>query len=172
MIRSGSRCEPHDWSIELGYTQDQTTGSNGFLPGGVVGIQYRVTEGMGCKECLSASRVSTTTSGVDQWSRLGILPIRYLDFEYDLTPYLKAGENTIAVRVDRRAYADSRWYVGAGIYRPVHLIARNEIYIPTHGQFITTPEVSEQSAEVNVRTEFVNSFTDKAAKYQLCSDVR
>ena len=154
---------PHDWSIESGYTQENTAGSNGFLPGGVG--WYRNSFELPCD--WSKKSVFVRFEGVYNNSQvwinghdLGFFPFGYLDFEYDLTPYLKSGENVIAVRVDRRAYADSRWYVGAGIYRPVHLIARNEVYIPTHGQLISTTNITQSGADVGVSTDFVNSGED------------
>ncbi|MFR9652145.1 MAG: sugar-binding domain-containing protein, partial [Rikenellaceae bacterium] len=152
---------PHDWSIELGYTQENTAGSNGFLPGGIGWYRntFEVPKQMRGKSIFVRFEGVYNNSHV--WingHELGFYPFGYLDFEYDLTPYLnESGENIITVRVDRRAYADSRWYVGAGIYRPVHLISRGEVYIPTHGQFITTPKITEESATINVRTEFTSN---------------
>ncbi|MFI3289377.1 MAG: sugar-binding domain-containing protein [Rikenellaceae bacterium] len=154
---------PHDWSIEQGYTQEHTAGSNGFLPGGV-GWYRKSFElpSMGDKQVMVRFEAVYNNSQV--WINghdLGNFPNGYLDFEYDLTPYLVAGENTIAVRVDRRAYADARWYVGGGIYRPVHLIVRDNIYIPTHGVLISTPTVGEDHATVSISSD-VQSVAESA----------
>ena len=101
-------------------------------------------------------------------------PNGYVGFEYELTQYLKpkGSMNTITVCVDRRAYADSRWYVGAGIYRNVSLILRNELYIPSDGIFVTTPQVGNRSM-VNVVCEVKNAGTGvKGVNREARSSVR
>lgn len=52
---------------------------------------------------------------------------------YDMSPYLKEGDNLLAVRVDHSHYADSRWYTGSGIYRDVYLISAPETHISQWG---------------------------------------
>jgi hypothetical protein len=47
---------------------------------------------------------------------LGNRPYGYTTFEYELTPYLHAGNNTIAVKVENLG-RNSRYYSGSGIYR-------------------------------------------------------
>ncbi len=165
---------PHDWSIQLGYTQEHTAGSNGFLPGGVGWYRKTFTLPKSSKGQGVSIRFEGVYNNSQVWINghdLGFFPSGYLDFEYELTPYLKSGENVITVRVDRRAYADARWYVGAGIYRPVHLIMRDDIYIPTHGQLITTPEVTAEKATIKVETDFKNRTEESQTiivDYQIC----
>ena len=62
---------------------------------------------------------------------LGKRPYGYSSFSYNLTDYLNfdGSENIIAVQVDRKAFIDSRWYTGSGIYRNVHLMKKNQITI-------------------------------------------
>lgn len=50
-----------------------------------------------------------------------------------MTPYLKEGDNVLAVRVDHSRYADSRWYTGSGIYRDVWLVAAPDTHIAQWG---------------------------------------
>lgn len=156
-------CLPHDWSISEGYTKTQTAGSNGFLPGGV-GIYMK---NFLTSDDMNGKKVFIHFEGVYNNSKvwinghlLGFRPNGYVGFEYELTQYLKpkGSMNTITVCVDRRAYADSRWYVGAGIYRNVSLILRNELYIPSDGIFVTTPQVGNRSM-VNVVCEVKNAGT-------------
>jgi len=81
----------------------------------------------------------------------------YLGFQYDLTPYLKYGEdNVIAVRYDNSHKETSRWYTGEGIYRDVYLIQTDSVFIPKDGTYITTPEVSKEKSVVKIRTEVKN----------------
>ena len=150
---------PHDWSIELGYTQENTAGSNGFLPGGIGWYQKEITVSRKDLEKNIYVRFEGVYNNSQVWINghdLGNFPNGYLDFEYDLTPYLKKGDNLLTVRVDRRAYADSRWYVGGGIYRPVHLIKRENTYIPTHGVLITPNNVTANSANIDIQTTLIN----------------
>jgi beta-galactosidase len=80
---------------------------------------------------------------------LGNHPYGYTEFAYDLTPHLKDGENTIAVRVDNTG-RNSRWYSGSGIFRKVWLSVAGDLRIPTNGVFVTTQEASAGAALVHV----------------------
>ena len=46
---------------------------------------------------------------------LGNYPFGYNSFYYDLDPYLKEGENIIAVKAENSKQPNSRWYSGSGI---------------------------------------------------------
>ena len=61
----------------------------------------------------------------------------YSTFEYDITPFLRAGDNLLAVRVSNHG-KNSRWYAGSGIYRHVWLTKVNAVNIPTWGVRIGT----------------------------------
>src|SRR5204863_1491232 len=87
---------------------------------------------------------------------LGNYPYGYTPFYYDLTPFLKQNsENIIAVRV-RNEGKNSRWYSGSGIYRHVWLISTTPVHVEPWGVFITTPNVSQNNATVNIKTTIVN----------------
>ncbi len=154
---------PHDWSIEKSYTIDHTAGSNAFLPGGIGWYRktFELPKGYAGKEVFVQFEGIYNNAKV--WINnhyLGYTPNGYLDIEYNLTPYLnKGGKNIIAVCVDRRAYADARWYVGGGIYRNTHLIAREKLHIPSHGTYITT-KLGENSADVTIQTKLNNTMAE------------
>ena len=78
----------------------------------------------------------------------------YNTFHLDITKFLnKDGKNnSLAVRLENFT-EQSRWYPGAGLYRNVHLIVTNESHIPIWGAYVTTPRVSEEFAEVSVKTK-------------------
>ena len=63
---------------------------------------------------------------------LGKRPYAFSTFSYDLTP-LRAGTNVLAVRVDHSLIADSRFYIGSGIYRHVWLNATEKLHVARHG---------------------------------------
>ena len=84
---------------------------------------------------------------------VGSWPYGYNSFSFDITSFLKAGgDNTLAVRLQNQPEA-SRWYPGAGLYRNVHLIVTNDVHIPVWGTYLTTPEITAQSASVKLRTQ-------------------
>ena len=78
----------------------------------------------------------------------------YNTFFLNISPYVKAKNNTLAVRLNNLTQM-SRWYPGAGLYRNVHIITKNKTHIPIWGIQITTPEVTNNFAKVVVNTEFV-----------------
>jgi beta-galactosidase len=92
----------------------------------------------------------------------------YSSFELDITGFARAGNNTVAVRVDNGCEPPDRWYSGSGIYRNVYLRIVPALHIKTWGVRIgATPTDSEEgsglhgsgryrSAEVTVETTVVN----------------
>ena len=53
---------------------------------------------------------------------------------------------------------NSRWYTGSGIKRHVWLTLVNPVHIDmSGGLYITTPVITENSADVKVETTIVNS---------------
>lgn len=82
----------------------------------------------------------------------------YLGFEIDVTNELKWGEpNVIAVKADTREPLNSRWYTGAGLYRDVNMILKDaQLGIARHGIYITTPEITGNSATIAIQTEIEN----------------
>lgn len=76
----------------------------------------------------------------------------YSYFYFDITKYVSKGENSIAVQLTNRELS-SRWYPGAGLYRKVSVIMKNDESIDQWGTFITTPFISENLAKVNIKTK-------------------
>jgi len=75
----------------------------------------------------------------------------YLDITYNLEKG-KDAINTLAVHLDNKGFA-SRWYPGAGLYRKVTITIKDEASIDHWGVGITTPEVTDEAATVNITTE-------------------
>ncbi|MFV0566172.1 MAG: glycoside hydrolase family 2 TIM barrel-domain containing protein [Flavobacteriaceae bacterium] len=92
----------------------------------------------------------------DVWvngKKVGEADYGYLGFEANITELLNfEGANVVAVRADCNT-SGSRWYTGAGLYRNVHLLVRNEISVARHGLFVTTPEITDSYAKVAVQVE-------------------
>ncbi|HEY9001956.1 MAG TPA: sugar-binding domain-containing protein [Mucilaginibacter sp.] len=156
---------PHDWSIEGPFSDDWAS-ATAYLPGGIGWYKKSFTAPASWK----GKKVFINFDGVyknsEVWINghyLGKRPNGFVAFEYDLSSYLKFGEkNLIAVKADHSEFADSRWYTGSGIYRDVHLIVKDPVYLRPENVAFSTSEVSAQSANVQVNADISNS-TAKAS---------
>jgi beta-galactosidase len=152
---------PHDWSIEGPVDEKNPTGQGGgFMPSGIAWYRKHFTPANDFK----GRRVFIEFDGVmansDVWINgihLGNRPYGYVSFAYELTDHLNfAKDNCIAVRTDTSKQPASRWYTGAGIYRHVFLVIKDAVHIPQWGTFVSTPQVSKESASVEVSAEILN----------------
>ncbi len=136
---------PHDWSIHM-IPDSRLTGCNGHLRGGTG--EYRKTFKVDKKD--KGRNISIIFDGIYNRStvsvnghKLGFRPYGFVQIEYDLTPYLKWGEdNEIYVKVDNPSDNDhiSRWYTGSGIYRHAWLVKTSPTHIRTNGTYIVTKD--------------------------------
>jgi len=78
----------------------------------------------------------------------------YAYFYFDISDKVNPENNTIVVKLSNREKS-SRWYPGAGLFRKVSLVVKNQSHIKHWGTFITTPEASEDFAKVNIKTQVV-----------------
>ncbi len=79
-------------------------------------------------------------------------PYGYTNFYVDCAPYLHAGENELRVIARNADQPNSRWYSGAGIYRPVQLWTAKGAYIRLNGVKIRTLSLHPAVVEVRVKT--------------------
>lgn len=166
---------PHDWAIygpfsptndrqDVAITQDgqkeamEHAGRTGGLP--FVGVgwyrnSFDIADFSPHKKvtiqfdgAMSNAKVYVNGKDAGQW-RNG-----YNTFHFDITDLInKDGlANSLAVRLENFT-EQSRWYPGAGLYRNVHLIVTNDSHIPVWGTYVTTPQVNDEFAEVNVKTK-------------------
>lgn len=161
---------PHDWSIE-----DIPGTSSPFDPDAIGQVSTGFAVGgtgwyrkhFPVQANLQGKRIYLQFDGVymnaDVWlngTLLGNHPYGYTSFWYDITDYLKAGEeNILAVQVKNEGQ-NSRWYTGSGIYRHVWLTTVEPIHIAPWGTYITTPGVTTTTAQAIIKTTLRNT-TDK-----------
>ncbi len=81
----------------------------------------------------------------------------YNYFYFDITDLVKQGEENLLAVNCINYEQQSRWYPGAGIYRKVQLIVKNENSIDHWGVSITTPVVSAELSKVNIKTKVSES---------------
>lgn len=79
-------------------------------------------------------------------------PYGYTNFYVDCAPYLHAGENELRVIARNADQPNSRWYSGAGIYRPVQLWTARGAHIVLNGVKIRTLSLDPAVVEVRVKT--------------------
>lgn len=79
-------------------------------------------------------------------------PYGYTNFYVELDGLLHAGENTVEVIARNADQPNSRWYSGAGIYRPVKLWSSPKKYISLNGVKIRTVSISPAVIAVTVKT--------------------
>ncbi|MBP6023481.1 sugar-binding domain-containing protein [Ferruginibacter sp.] len=162
---------PHDWSIEGNFSKDHpATNQGGALPGGIGWYRKIFT----LAEVDNEKKVAIEFDGVyrnsEVWINghyLGKRPNGYISFSYDLTPYLKFGnqKNVIAVKVDNSQQPNSRWYSGSGIYRDVRLVIKPQIFFEENKTFIKT-DVKDIEVSIDVYSEIKN-YTNNSYTYQI-----
>lgn len=164
---------PHDWAIsgpfseendlqvvkvtEDGDQQAKTrSGRTGGLPYEGVGwyrkhLNFNASEkgktfSLEFDGAMSHAKVFLNNQFVGEW------PYGYASFSFDITKYIRFGEdNVLAVRLENKSES-ARWYPGAGIYRNVRLVETNPTHVAHWGTFITTPKIDENQATVKIQT--------------------
>ena len=153
---------PHDWSIEGEFSEKHPAGTGGgALPGGIGWYRKTFTLPVRARGQLVFVEFDGVYRNSEVWINghyLGKRPYGYSSFAYELTPHLSYGAktNVLVVKVDNSQQPNSRWYSGSGIYRNVWLTTLDPVHIKHWGTYVTTPEVSEQSATVAVKTKIKN----------------
>ena len=165
---------PHDWAIygpfdkeidkqTVAITQNgekvptEKTGRTGALPFTGTGW-YRKNFNISASDldkkilllfegAMSEPEVYLNGKKVGEWA------YGYAYFYFDISDNLLEGKNTLAVKLSNKKFS-SRWYPGAGLYRPVSLIIKNPESINQWGTTITTPVATQEVAQVNVKTNF------------------
>ena len=155
---------PHDWSIEGEFDENSPAGIGGGALNGGLGW-YKKTFKIAAED--STKITSVLFDGIyrnsDVWingHHLGYRPNGYIGFQYNLTPYLNYGdkENEILVKADNSQQPNSRWYSGSGIYRNVWLQTTDKLHVAQWGTYITTPQVSTESATVAIEATIENKY--------------
>jgi beta-galactosidase len=144
---------PHD--AALGRDRDPAAGAgSGYVPGGV--HEYRKT--LAVPEEYRDTRVLLDFEGVYRTAMVyvngalaGHRATGYSGFTVDLDDHLLFGQDN-EIRVVCRTHEDSRWYSGAGIHRPVHLVVGPLTHIALDGVRVTTTDVDHEFAVIEVAT--------------------
>ncbi|MFJ9390783.1 glycoside hydrolase family 2 TIM barrel-domain containing protein [Nocardioides sp. NPDC101246] len=163
---------PHDALVTEERRADVPRGdTTAYFPGGA--FEYRTT--YTAPSDLAGKRVSLEFDGVYRDAQVfvgGALAGQhangYAPFEVRIDPFLEWGADN-EIRLECRAHLDSRWYSGAGIHRDVRLVVKEQSHIAYRGVRITTPDVDDDLATVEVEVTVVN---DGPVTKTLTLDVR
>ena len=95
----------------------------------------------------------------------------YNTFRVDLTPYMKAGDNLLEVDL-KNVEESSRWYPGAGIYRPVTLIMSRQERLDDWSIFVRTTDITNGKATIHAEGKALASTSLKARMTLIAPDGR
>lgn len=161
---------PHDWAIsgpfdkkwDLQYVaieqnnekvKSEKSGRSGALPWIGKGY-YKTTFALKARNkrvflafdgAMSNAHVKVNGKDAGYW------PYGYNAFRMEITNLVKIGTNTISVSLNNMEES-SRWYPGAGIYRPVTLVYTSKMNLDPWTTFIRTVTADKKEATVNYST--------------------
>ena len=163
---------PHDWAIEGPFDKKwdlqyvaieqngekhatEKSGRSGALPWigeGVYSLKMPLQQRYGRAELVFDGAMSEPVIWVNG-KKAGEWAYGYNTFRVDVTPFLAfdGSDNEIEVRL-KNVEESSRWYPGAGLYRPVKLVLTNERNIDDWKTFVRTSSLEKEMAIVNVDT--------------------
>ena len=159
---------PHDWMVEGPIAKDNPSGvAGGFFPEGVGWYRKYLTlpqDRKGKKVYLHFDGIYRNSDVWVNGRHVGHRVYGYISHYYDVTPYVTYdAPNVIAVRVDGSVQPIDRWYSGCGIYRHVWITIADPLHVPVWGTYITTPNIEDTQATINVQTKVKNDYTDRQA---------
>ncbi|MBM6993299.1 MAG: DUF4982 domain-containing protein [Prevotella sp.] len=160
---------PHDWAIsgpfdkkwdlqmvaiEQNFEKEKTekSGRSGALPWigeGFYTTHLSLSDLRGRRATLVFDGAMAEPTVYVNGHRAGYWAYGYNAFRLDVTPFLKEGDNKIDVHL-QNVEESSRWYPGAGIYRPVSLVVSPVLSIDPWGTFVRTLAADSTSAQIAV----------------------
>jgi len=164
---------PHDWAIygpfdkeidkqsvaivQNGETQaTEKTGRTGALP--YIGTAWYRKKFKLSRENLTNKKILLLFEGAMSepkvflnGKKVGAWNYGYSYFYIDISEFAQEN-NVLAVELSNKEKS-SRWYPGAGLYRKVSLIVKNQQHIKQWGTTITTPSITQEKAAVVVKTK-------------------
>lgn len=151
---------PHDALIDKPRSADAPGGAaSGYFPSGA--FEYRKTleidiTAQGDVILLEFDGVYRDAMVYVNGALAGQHAFGYSRFTVRIDPYLRFGEAN-EIRVTCRAHQDSRWYTGSGIYRDVRLLTKRPVHIGVDGVRITTTDIDDARAIVEVAGVVTNT---------------
>lgn len=182
---------PHDWAIAgpfdkkwdlqmVAITQNGETeateksGRSGALPWigeGWYRTTVEIPAGYDAAElvfdgAMAEPRVSVNGKEAGYWA------YGYNAFRVDVTPFLSNPPSSITKELDinvqlQNLEESSRWYPGAGLYRPVKLVLTQKTHIDDWSVFVRTMGIADGKAIVEAETKVINARKEMVAEMTL-----
>lgn len=147
---------PHDAMQEEGRRKDAPSGTGGaFFLGGeyIYEKHFNVPmEWKGCTQILEFEGVYPSAKVLLNGGELGGCCYGYSNFYVPLTGLVYGNENVLRVLVDNTKTPNSRWYSGAGIYRPIWLWTGGQEHIVLDSVRVTTLDYQTGRIQIDVET--------------------
>ncbi len=176
---------PHDWAIAGPFDKKwdlqvvrieqngekeatEKSGRSGSLPWigkGVYRTTFSVPADYGHAELLFDGAMAEPEVWVNG-RKAGYWAYGYNAFRVDVTSFLNGGENQLEVRLSN-VEESSRWYPGAGIYRPVTLVMTQPTRIDDWSLYVRTMGIKDGKAEVEAEGKIVGADKTMAARVTL-----
>ena len=163
---------PHDWAISGPFDKKwdlqsvaieqngekeatEKSGRSGALPWIGEGHYKRkimIPSGFsGYAELVFDGAMAEPTVSVNGY-KAGYWAYGYNTFRVDITKFVKPGENLLEVDL-KNMEESSRWYPGAGLYRPVTLVLTGKAHLDRWATYFRTLHINGNRAEVEVSAE-------------------
>lgn len=149
---------PHDAML---YEPRHALAASGLNSGWFEGRDYEYVKHFMPERDMAGSRMLLEFEGVyhhaEVWvngEKAAFRPYGYTNFYVDLTDRVRFGEdNEIRVIARNADQPNSRWYSGAGIYRPVTLWTSPAEHIAVDGLFVRTIAADPANGTARIRVE-------------------
>ena len=178
---------PHDWAIagpfdkkwdlqkvaieQNGETEaTEKSGRSGALPWIGEGHYRRtLTIPAGCEhaELIFDGAMAEPVVSVNG-QKAGYWAYGYNAFRVDITPFIKDGDNLLEVNL-KNVEESSRWYPGAGIYRPVTLLLVQQTHLDDWSIYVRTVSQKDDKAVLEVEGKAIKPNQDMSANVALVS---
>ena len=166
---------PHDWAISGPFDKKwdlqvvaieqngekeatEKSGRSGALPWigeGYYKRNFTIPEGFnGHAELVFDGAMAEPTIFVNG-QKAGYWAYGYNTFRIDITPYIKKGDNLLEVSL-KNLEESSRWYPGAGIYRPVKLMLTDKTHLDDWSLCIRTISIANGKAVIEAEGKVAN----------------
>ncbi len=165
---------PHDWAISGPFDKKwdlqtvaieqngekqatEKSGRSGALPWigeGHYRRTFQIPEGYEHIELVFDGAMAEPSVSING-HKAGYWAYGYNAFRIDITPYIKTGDNLLEVDL-KNVEESSRWYPGAGIYRPVKLVITPKSHIDMWQTCVQTLSIQENKALIRVSAKVEN----------------
>ncbi|WP_017930695.1 sugar-binding domain-containing protein [Robiginitomaculum antarcticum] len=143
---------PHDWAIKGPFSREHNARTGGLPTAGTGWYRKHFT----LPQSALSKSVKIEFDGAMEHSSVwvngefvGYRPYGYIGFSYDVSEFLKAGDNVIAVKLEPKDLG-SRWYAGAGLFRDVFIEIDAEAHLSPEDGYMRTDLTDPNNPVVNM----------------------